>query len=167
MRGCRMQGRRMHGRRMHGRRASRSRTSRWPPECAGRRPMPGNRTQGPARRGRMRPVLIVLAGLAALFLASIASVYSYGRFAKRAQGEPSAALPVSDHGTSLDELVAPLLKHRPDQSGLMLITGNVAAFAVRALPARRAGRRLALQSYIVNHHLTGRLPARTSAVQGK
>src|SRR3546814_3059500 len=58
---------------------------------------------------------------------------------------------------SSDLLVAPLLKHRPDQSGLMLITGNVDAFAVRALAARRAGRSLDLQYYVWNNDLTGRL----------
>jgi putative cardiolipin synthase len=105
----------------------------------------------------MRVVLIILVALAGFALASALALYSYGRFAERAQGEPSFALPVSEHGTALDGLVAPLVAERPGQSGLVLVDGNLDAFAIRALTARRAGRSLDLQYYIWDADLTGRL----------
>ena len=108
----------------------------------------------------MRLILVVLAALAGFSLASALALYSYGRFAERAQGEPSFSLPVLEHGTPLDRLVAPLIKERPDQSGLRLVDGNLDAFAIRALSARRAGRSLDLQYYIWDDDLTGRLLAR-------
>ena len=107
----------------------------------------------------MRLVSIVLLTLAGLSLASIAALYSYGRFAERAQGEPSAALAVSAEGTQLDRYIAPLSSERPEQSGLMLLDSNLDAFAVRALAARHAGRSLDLQYYIWDGDLTGRLLA--------
>jgi cardiolipin synthase C len=108
----------------------------------------------------MRLILAIFVGWLGFSLASILALYSYGRFAERAQGEPSFALPVSDHGTPLDVLVAPLVEDRPDQSGLMLVDGNLDAFAIRALTARRAGRSLDLQYYIWDADLTGRLLVR-------
>jgi cardiolipin synthase C len=108
----------------------------------------------------MRLVLITLAGLAGFALASLLALYSYGRFAERAQGEPSFTLPVSENATALDTAVAPLLEERPDQSGLMLLADNLDAFAVRAATARRAERSLDLQYYIWENDLTGRLLAR-------
>ncbi|MGH6946584.1 MAG: phospholipase D family protein [Kiloniellales bacterium] len=107
----------------------------------------------------MRLLFIVLAAVAAFSLASFLALYSYGRFAERAQGEPSTFLPVADNETPLDSLVAPLVSERPDQSGLMLLEGNLDAFAIRALSARRAGRSLDLQYYIWKGDLTGRLLA--------
>jgi putative cardiolipin synthase len=108
----------------------------------------------------MRLVFILVVVLACFSLASILAFYSYGRFAERAQGEPSLALPVSDDETPLDDLVAPLVEQRPGQSGLMLVDGNLDAFAIRALSARRAGRSLDLQYYIWDADLTGRLLVR-------
>ena len=105
----------------------------------------------------MRLAFIVSAALAGFFLASLLTLYSYGRFAERAQGEPSTALAVSDNGTPLDTLAVPLATERPGQSGLMLLDGNLDAFAIRALTARRAGRSLDLQYYIWKDDLTGRL----------
>lgn len=104
--------------------------------------------------------LIVLVATAGLLIASVLALYSYGRFAECAQGEPSAALPVSEAATALDRLVAPLLAERPGQSGVMLLTGNLDAFAVRALSARRAERSLDLQYYMWKGDLTGRLLAK-------
>jgi cardiolipin synthase C len=108
----------------------------------------------------MRLILAIFVGWLGFSLASILALYSHGRFAARAQGEPSFALPVSDHGAPLDVLVAPLVEDRPDQSGLMLVDGNLDAFAIRALSARRAGRSLDLQNYIWDADLTGRLLVR-------
>src|SRR3546814_2431364 len=90
----------------------------------------------------MRLLVVVLVAAAVFALASLLALYSYGRFAARVQGEPSAALPVSPDATALDLLVAPLLAERPDESGLVLLDGNLDAFAVRALTARRAARSL-------------------------
>jgi len=105
----------------------------------------------------MSLILIALVMLVLFALASTIAVYAYGRFADRAQGEPSFALPVLEAGTPLDDLVAPLLQARPGQSGLLLLASNLDAFATRALAARHAGRSLDLQYYIWKDDLTGRL----------
>lgn len=102
---------------------------------------------------------MVLAALAGLGLVSVLALYSYGRFAERVRGEPSFSLPVSEQATPLDTFVVPLFKDRPDQSGLMLLAGNLHAFAARVLAARQAGRSLDLQYYIWKSDLTGRLLA--------
>ena len=103
----------------------------------------------------------IIAILAVLFgLASLTAVYSYGRFAKQARGEPSSALPVSEHDTLLDRIVSATLKEHPDKSGLLLVTSNLQAFAIRALAARSAGRSLDLQYYYWKDDLTGGLLAR-------
>ncbi len=98
-------------------------------------------------------------GLAVLAfaLASLLSLWSYGRFARQAQGAPGHALPVAANATALDRLVAPLLAARPGESGLALLPDNLDAFAVRALSARAAGRSLDLQYYIWHDDFTGRL----------
>ena len=67
--------------------------------------------------------------------------------------------PVAEQATPLDRLVLPMIRARPGQSGLMLLDGNLDAFAIRALAARRAGRSLDLQYYIWRNDLTGRLLA--------
>jgi cardiolipin synthase C len=105
----------------------------------------------------MRPLFIAIVLLTAFPLASFLALYSYGRFAKRALGEPSTALPVVEDGTALDRVVVPLLKQHPQQSGLLLLIDNLDAFAVRAVTARRAGRSLDLQYYMWKDDLTGRL----------
>jgi cardiolipin synthase C len=107
----------------------------------------------------MQLVVIALVALAGFFLASFLALLSYARFAKQARGEPSRALPVSEHETPLDGLVAPLVTERPDQSGMVLLPGNLDAFAARVLAARRAGRSLDLQYYLWHGDLTGRLLA--------
>ena len=105
----------------------------------------------------LRVVLIfaTLFGLASL--ASLIAVYSYGRFAERARGAPSDSLPVSENETILDADIAPRLADRRGQSGLMLLSSNLHAFAIRALAARSAGRSLDLQYYYWKDDLTGGL----------
>lgn len=105
----------------------------------------------------MRFVLFAAAALAFLALTSTLAVYSYGRFAERAQGAPSFVLPVAEDGTPLDRFVAPLMQGRPEQSGLLLLADNLDAFAARAIAARSAGRSLDLQYYMWKDDLTGRL----------
>ena len=99
---------------------------------------------------------LAVAGL--LFaLASLLSLWSYGRFARHAQGAPGHALPVASAATPLDRLVAPLLAEHRGGNGLALLQDNLDAFAVRALSARAAGRSLDLQYYIWHDDFTGRL----------
>ena len=103
-------------------------------------------------------ILLIAVAMVALFaLASTIAVYSYGRFAARARGEPSFALPVPENGTPLDDLVTPLVSAQPGQTGLLLLADNLDAFAARVLAARTAGRSLDLQYYIWDDDLTGRL----------
>jgi len=107
----------------------------------------------------MLALLILLSLAAALALGAWLSVYLYGQFARRARGEPSHSLAISGPATSIDEMVAPLTRDRPDQTGLVLVEGNLDAFAVRALTARHAGRSLDVMYYIWKRDLTGRLLA--------
>lgn len=107
----------------------------------------------------MRLLFIILALAVGLVLASLAALYSYGRFARQAQGEPSSVLSLAEDATPLDRFVAPLLREHPGESGLALIASNLDAFAMRALAARHAGRSLDLQYYIWKDDLTGRLLA--------
>jgi putative cardiolipin synthase len=110
--------------------------------------------------GQMRIVAIIsLCGLG-VALASMLAVYSYGRFAERARGAPSTSLPLSPNATPLDIGIAPLLSSHPGQSGLMLVSRNLHAFAVRAHAARSAGRSLDLQYYYWKDDLTGGLLGR-------
>lgn len=95
--------------------------------------------------------------LTILFAASFLTIYSYGRFAKRAKGKPSYTLPVQDNQTKLDQSLASAFKQHANQSSLMLITDNLDAFAIRATCAREAGRSLDLQYYMWHDDLTGHL----------
>ena len=99
--------------------------------------------------------------LAILFsLVSLAAIYSYGRFVERGRGAPSTAMPATERDTALDRLIAPKLQAHTGQSGLMLVTRNLQAFAVRAIAARIAERSLDLQYYYWKDDLTGGLLAR-------
>ncbi len=92
---------------------------------------------------------IVILGLATL-AASLLTLRSYTRFAKKARGPNSFALPLPDHGpeTDLDRLLAPLIAAHPDQNGLSNILDHKRAFAARALATRTAGRSLDMIYYI-------------------
>ena len=104
------------------------------------------------RKLRMLFIFIIL-----FIIASIISVYSYGTFAKKAKGEDSYALPVIENQTPIDFAVAKGLAEHPNESGLILVTDNLDAFAIRAITAREAGRSLDLQYYIWKDDLTGKL----------
>ena len=95
--------------------------------------------------------------LLTLAIASVVSLYSYGRFAARVQGPPSHALPVAAGATVLDRGIAPLVEAQSRRTGLGLIADNLDAFAIRALTAQAAGRTLDLQYYIWHDDLTGQL----------
>lgn len=106
-------------------------------------------------------ILMFLAGLVLVFLsASTLAVYSYGRFAERARGLASRALPAREEETELDRNIAPRLRDHPAQSGLMLMPGNLQAFAARVHAAKAAGRSLDMQYYYWRDDLTGGLLAR-------
>jgi cardiolipin synthase C len=92
-----------------------------------------------------------------LIAGSFLSIYSYGRFAKQAKGEPSYTLPIQDNQTKLDRSLSSAFKQHANQSSLMLITDNLDAFAIRATCAREAGRSLDLQYYMWHDDLTGHL----------
>ena len=105
----------------------------------------------------MHILVVISACLPLLALASLLCAYSYGRFARRAQGAPSAALPVVDDATVLDRMIAPMLGAHPGLTGLTLLDRNPHAFAARVQSARSAGRSLDLQYYVWKDDLTGGL----------
>lgn len=107
----------------------------------------------------MKLIGIVIAVTGVLVIASLLAVYAYGRFARRARGEPSHAL--AKTGTAaFDTLVSQLTDSHPGQSGLALLSSNLHAFAVRAYTARHAQRSLDLQYYYWKDDLTGGLLSR-------
>jgi putative cardiolipin synthase len=85
-------------------------------------------------------------------------------YTPKASGAPGAALPTvaptHQAATALDREVAPLLAERPGQTGALLLTDGLDAFAARALSAQKAGRSLDLMYYIWHDDLTGRLLGR-------
>lgn len=95
--------------------------------------------------------------LLAFALASVLSLYAYGRFAERARGPVVEALPLAPAATPIDRAVAPLTAARPGQTGMVILGDNLDAFAVRAMTARSAGRSLDLQYYIWHDDFTGNM----------
>ncbi|AWB49034.1 phospholipase [Gemmobacter aquarius] len=92
-------------------------------------------------------IWLVLLGLG-IFAASVLALRSYTRFARKARGPRSQALPTDGPPTEPDRLLAPLLAAHPGQNGLANILDHKAAFAARAHAARIAGRSLDLIYYI-------------------
>lgn len=74
-----------------------------------------------------------------------------------ATGEVQYTLAIEEDQTPIDREIAPLLAQHPNQTGAMLVTGGIDAFAARALSARQAGRSLDVQYYIWKDDLTGHL----------
>ncbi|WP_028928075.1 phospholipase D family protein [Pseudoxanthomonas suwonensis] len=109
-------------------------------------------------KAKAKKVLKWLAiGLAVFVLASVLSLYAYGRFAERARGPVSMALPMEPAATALDRAVEPLTAARPGQTGMLILGDNLDAFAVRAMTARAAGRSLDLLYYIWHADFTGNI----------
>jgi cardiolipin synthase C len=77
-----------------------------------------------------------------------------------ASGVPSQALAPQTAQTPIDRELAPLLAAHPEQTGVLLVTDGLDAFAIRAIATRKAGRSLDLQYYIWRDDLTGHLLAR-------
>ena len=95
--------------------------------------------------------------LVAFVLASLLSLYFYGRFAEAVRGPEGHALPVAGAATPIDRVVRPLTGAHPGQAGMAILADNLDAFAVRASTARAAGRSLDLQYYIWHPDFTGNL----------
>lgn len=83
-----------------------------------------------------------------LLLASALVLRSYARFAKRARGTPSHALPRVGPATPLDRLLDAACAAHPGLQGLANLLDPKDAFAARALSAVEAGRSLDLIYYI-------------------
>ncbi|HEX9859065.1 MAG TPA: phospholipase D family protein [Paracoccaceae bacterium] len=100
--------------------------------------------------------LLWIAGAVLLFaLGSVLTLRSYSRFARRARGPVSMALPKDGPATPLDALLAPHTSAHPGASGLKLLLDNTDAFACRLLSAAQAGRSLDLMYYIWRTDLSG------------
>jgi len=108
-------------------------------------------------RNRMNVMIIVFVVMALLVIAGFLILYSYGRFAARARGPNSNALPVEEDHTILDRAIGTLTSFHEGESGLALLSQNMQALAYRALAARTAGRSLDLMYYYWNDDLTGKL----------
>lgn len=93
-----------------------------------------------------------------LFIGSTLALWSYGRFARRARGPGSTALPLSDTAP-LDRLLAPYEAAAPGQNGASLVIDNIDAFGRRFASAAQARRSLDLMYYIWRDDRTGRLLA--------
>jgi cardiolipin synthase C len=98
--------------------------------------------------------------MSGLVVSAWLAVWLYGRFARKARGQPSFSLPITAPPTPVDRLVEPLTRAHREQTGLMLVEDNLDAFAMRALAARQAGRSLDLLYYMWKGDLSGRLLAR-------
>ena len=108
----------------------------------------------------MNLLLVLLIAGAVLAAASFLAVLSYGHFARRSRGEDSFALATEPAGSALDRLLEGQALEAEGQSGLVLLSDNLDAFAIRVLTARTAGRSLDLMYYYWKDDLTGRLLAR-------
>ena len=96
--------------------------------------------------------------VAVLFvIGAISAASGYAKFAGSVFKKVSATLPTSQDATALDRHAVSLLADRQQDSGLMLITSNLSAFAARVLNARAAERSLDLMYYMWNADLTGKL----------
>ncbi len=104
-----------------------------------------------------RAVKWIAIAVLAFVLASLAALWSYGRFAERVRGPASQALAADTLATPVDRAVAPLSAAHDGQTGMVLLADNVDAFAARALLARGAGRSLDLQYYMWHPDFTGNL----------
>jgi len=108
-------------------------------------------------RNGMHVMIIAFVVVALLVIAALLILYSYGRFAARARGPNSTALPLQDDQTILDRAIGTLTSLHEGESGLALVSQNMQALAYRALAARTAGRSLDLMYYYWNDDLTGKL----------
>jgi cardiolipin synthase C len=100
-----------------------------------------------------------IAGIAAaLALASVVALWSYGRFARARAGAGSRSIPPGSDAP-LDRMLAPLEAAHPGQSGTALSIESRAAFDQRMQSAALARRSIDAMYYIWRDDLTGRLLA--------
>lgn len=95
---------------------------------------------------------------AALVLGSVLALWSYGRFARRAQG-PSSQSIAPGEDAALDRVLAPLEAAHPGRSGAVFVFDPLEAFAIRRSTAGLAQRSLDMLYYIWEDDMTGRLLA--------
>jgi putative cardiolipin synthase len=98
-------------------------------------------------------------GLFALVLMLLSGWLLADYLTPRAVGAPSHVLPLQPAQTALDREIVPLVAKHGGKTGIILGPDGLAAFASRALSARKAGRSLDLQYYIWHNDPTGRLLA--------
>ncbi|MBE2210135.1 MAG: phospholipase D family protein [Xanthomonadaceae bacterium] len=77
-----------------------------------------------------------------------------------AYGAQGRALPVQPGQTPLDRAIEPQLAAHPGESGAVMVSDGLDAFALRAATLRAAGRSLDAQYYIWHDDITGRLLGR-------
>ena len=106
----------------------------------------------------MNLILFLVIAAAVFAGASFLAVYSYGVFARRARGDDMFAFEAKGD-TVLDRGIGEHVSEQGGRSGLAVLSGNLDAFAARALAARAAGRSLDLMYYYWKDDLTGRLLA--------
>jgi cardiolipin synthase C len=98
---------------------------------------------------------VALAALILILIASTLALRSWNRFAARARGPESHALPQSIPATPLDGLIAPLEDAHPAATGLSPLIDPKDAFAARSLSAQSAARSLDLIYYIWSTDTSG------------
>ncbi|ATD68786.1 phospholipase D family protein [Luteimonas chenhongjianii] len=98
-------------------------------------------------------------GLFTLLVMAVSSIFVADRLLPPASGRPSYTLPLSNNQTALDRELVPLLERHPGETGAIMLSDGVDAYAARAISARQAGRSLDLQYYIWRNDLTGRMLA--------
>lgn len=113
----------------------------------------------------------LIAGTLAFTLASLLALWSYGRFARRARGHPSKAIPpgrdapldrmtrTPEHAAEAAALPPPGTADTDGMTGLALVDDGHNAFRLRVLTAREARRSLDILTYIWRDDITGRLLA--------
>ncbi len=100
---------------------------------------------------------IVLALLVIAIVLALIFVFVFGSVAQRRRGEEQYALPTEANATDLDRTVSAMLAGHDGESGLLLLSSNMAAFKARLETIRRAGRSLDLQYYYWRADLTGQI----------
>ena len=91
--------------------------------------------------------------------ASLVALWSFGRFARKASGPDSQALPRTVRPSPFDMALDPLETAHPGMSGGALLFSGHDAFAARFESIRRATRSIDLQYYIWKDDITGNLLA--------
>lgn len=100
-------------------------------------------------------LLWYLAAVLVIAAASVLSLRSYNRFAAKARGDDSFALPRGSSASPLDTLLDPVEAQHPGQQGLFNLLEGRDAFAVRMLATRQAGRSVDVITYIWSTDITG------------